>query len=99
MNHSGYIDNLMKNYPLESVTEESISNLASTPNQQGGNNKNTPNGGFPPIYTRDSVDSETQGLFTEDDKKTRHFSTHKNAVSIKDIMEQRKEATPFLPIK
>lgn len=99
MNQTGYIDNLMRNYPLESVTEESISNLSSKLEQHGGNSQNKPTGGFPPIYLRDKADSETRSLFNDEEKKTRQFSSHKNAVSIKDIMEQRKEATPFISLK
>jgi hypothetical protein len=44
-----------------------------------------PHGGFPPIYLCETIKKE------ETDKKEREYSTHKNAISIKDIMKKRKE--------
>jgi len=85
----------MKNHSVVTQTELSIDEL-----KQDGGNINKPTGGFPPIYIceeiTDSVDDAI--LFKDqDEKKTRQYATHKNAVSIKDIMEQRKTIVPFLP--
>ena len=51
----------------------------------------TPQGGFPPIYTCDMVPKEDNNLL-----KPREYSTHKSAVSIKDIMKKRRDVTPVL---
>lgn len=88
---ANYIDFLMKNYPLES---DSIGTIYSSENKvhKGGNNPNRPTGGFPPIYL-----CEKKGRFEyEEKKKKREFSTHKTAVSIKEIMEKRRMVSPFI---
>lgn len=51
----------------------------------------TPMGGFPPIYTCDILPQEDA-----DTLKPREYSTHKTAVSIKDIMKKRRDVIPVL---
>jgi hypothetical protein len=75
-----YIDNLMKNHYLESESE--------TNNIQKGGKNNEPYGGFPPIYICEINDNN-------DENKNREYNKHKNAISIKQIMEKRKNITPF----
>ncbi|AYV78751.1 MAG: hypothetical protein Edafosvirus30_2 [Edafosvirus sp.] len=90
-NFNNYIDNvLMRNYPLESdsVSENMV--------QIGGQTDtiNRPTGGFPPIYVCDEIDK--QALIENEENKKREYSTNKTAVSIKKIMEKRRNATPFI---
>ena len=54
-------------------------------------NKYKPNGGFPPIvkYTRtEKLDQEKY--------KNREYKSNINAVSIKEIMQKRRENIPFI---
>ena len=77
-----YINELMKNHYLESESE-------TINKQKGGSNNNEPYGGFPPIYLCDTIE-------IKEDNKNREYNKHKNAISIKQIMEKRKNITPFL---
>ena len=79
-----YINELMKNHYLES--ESDSINIK----QKGGKINNEPYGGFPPIFL-----CETKEIKEEDENKNREYNKHKNAISIKQIMEQRKNITPF----
>jgi len=66
---------------------------------RGGNNNtnlNKPNGGFPPIYL---CAQKTQQEEKTDDKTKREYKTHKTAISIKSILEQRRKVTPFVQHK
>jgi hypothetical protein len=54
-------------------------------------NKYKPNGGFPPIIKY----SKAEQIVSEKNKN-REFKSNKDAVSIKDIMEKRREITPFI---
>ena len=49
-----------------------------------------PHGGFPPIYICDQFKQE------EEPTKEREYTSHKGAVSIKDIMKNRRDVTPFI---
>lgn len=51
--------------------------------QNGGAVTSKPNGGFPPIYICDSREQ------TKENTGNREYSTHKTAISIKDIMKKR----------
>ena len=51
---------------------------------------NKPFGGFPPIVICSSVKNKLA------DNKNREYSINKQAVSIKDIMQQRKDVKPFI---
>jgi len=90
-----YIDYLMQNRELDTESDESSDDDGFFLVQEGGlgNQNDIPNGGFLPIYICKEYD-----VITESDKKkpTREFVTHKNAVSIKDILEKRRTHTPFL---
>jgi hypothetical protein len=81
-----YINELMKNHYLESESE------TSTNKQKGGTiNDNEPYGGFPPIYICKTKEKEN-----EEENKLRQYNKHKNALSIKDIMNKRKNITHFI---
>jgi hypothetical protein len=62
----------------------------------GSNDENKPNGGFPPIYICSSQE-EKDGKGNEDEKVKREFKSNKTAVSIKSILEKRRDKTPFIP--
>ncbi len=55
-----------------------------------GNIPHVPHGGFPPLYICDQFKQE------EETTKEREYTTHKNAVSIKDILKTRRDTTPFI---
>jgi hypothetical protein len=79
-----YVDNLMKNHSLD--TDESDQKDI----QIGGSDNDYPDGGFPPIF------SCAQKEIVEDENRNREYSKHKNAISIKQIMEKRRNTTPFV---
>ena len=62
----------------------------------GVNANNYPSGGFPPLYECNK--EETISKITQKKKPTREYSTKKQFVSIKNIMEKRRENEPFIPI-
>lgn len=84
-NYDRYLDMLMRNYPLESDDEDS--QTGAGPSQDGS----VPYGGFPPILlcSRTNIQNENN--------KIREYSTHKTAVSIKDIMQKRRNVVPVIP--
>ncbi len=94
------VDYLMKNYPVESDSAGSVYESVSYNNKQqkqtGGAVQDQPTGGFPPIYLCEK--GESGELFEEEAKKKREYTTHKSAVSLKDILEKRRKATPFVNI-
>lgn len=51
-----------------------------------------PNGGFPPIYLCENI----QQTIDEKDNKNRQYSTHQSSVSIKDILNKRRDVTPLI---
>jgi hypothetical protein len=58
---------------------------------------NNPNGGFLPIYIcKDGIKRMKSREQEDVDIKTRQFKSHKSSVSIKKIMEQRRNANPFI---
>jgi len=79
-----YLNELMKNHYLESESDY----IQKT---QKGGLKNEPYGGFPPIYL-----CESKEIKQEEENKNREYNKHKNAISIKQIMEKRKNITPFI---
>lgn len=85
----------MKNHSLETDTPQIDYTTYQMGGKRGGNIASKPNGGFPPIVLCESKEADE---FNDDDKKTRYFTSHKNAVSIKQIMEKRKEITPFISL-
>lgn len=61
-------------------------------NSDTGSVRYRPHGGFPPIYICDKNTKE------ENITKEREYVSHKNTVSIKDIMKTRRDITPFISI-
>jgi hypothetical protein len=49
-----------------------------------------PTGGFPPIFKCTRIEVQTK-----DETKDRGYATKSTAVSIKEIMQQRRDETPF----
>ena len=71
--------------------------LKDTQELIGGDDSNNdiPNGGFPPIYLCKLI--KNNDPFKSDNKKQkREYETHKTAVSIKSILEKRRDITPFI---
>jgi len=90
-NINSYLDDLLKIKDSESSYSTDIEFFA-----KGGEVKNRPTGGFPPIYVCENISSdEDLSLFKDEPSRERKYATHKNTVSIKDIMEKRK-VTPFI---
>lgn len=54
-----------------------------------GGSSNKPNGGFPPIYLCKTQVSDMK--IRQDDKTKREYETHKTTVSIKSILEKRRQ--------
>lgn len=83
-----YVDNLMVNHPLAS--EELL---------YGGKiTKKTGLGGFPPIYVCDGP-KQNKNPFVDPIKYKREYSKPKESVSLKYIMEKRREHKPFINLK
>lgn len=95
---------LFQNNPLDTDSyddpntehESNNGNNKNDNNTQYGGNDDIPNGGFLPIYicNKEKVNIQTN----DDDKSKREYKTHKTAVSIKQILEKRRENTPFIKI-
>ena len=66
-----------------------------SPKRMIGGNKNVdiPNGGFPPIVICKAEGEEEKD---EGEKKKREYVTHKTAVSIKNILEKRRNVEPLI---
>jgi len=56
----------------------------------GLNNTQRPTGGFPPIFK-----CIREEITKQEEKKDRGFATKETAVSIKEIMQHRRDETPF----
>ena len=66
-------------------------------NKIGGNIDDSidfPTGGFPPIYLCDNNQINIQ----ENENKNREYNSHKSSVSIKDILNKRRDVTPLITI-
>jgi|LakMenE01Jun11ns_1017448.scaffolds.fasta_scaffold7601283_1 hypothetical protein len=88
---------IFKNYPLETESFD----YSDYEIQYGGadNNNNVPTGGFPPIYICEKKNNtQEQETNDDDEKKKREYKTHKNAVSIKSILEKRRTNDPFIKL-
>ncbi len=56
-----------------------------------------PNGGFLPIYiSEDKLKRLKDRKIDEEEAKKHQYKTHKASVSIKEIMQQRKNVNPFI---
>jgi len=96
MNH--YLDIISRNHTLSEFTythtdELSSDNLKNLKNLKGGEQKNKkeiyktmPTGSFPPIY-KIKIDKKEK---EKNNDKTRAFAQAKTSLSIKDIMESRR---------
>lgn len=62
----------------------------------GQNTYNKPTGGFPPIYI--CPKTSTGEDIKDDELRRREYSSHKSAVSIKNIMEKRRDVVPFISL-
>ena len=87
-----YLQQLLNNYSFLDKKKKNNKKM-----QYGGNNSDSidgpnvldgPDGGFPPIYICDSNDIDNEN-------KNREYVKHKNAISIKKIMEKRRNITPI----
>ena len=80
-----YLDNIMQNDFVDKYSSE-----PNTEFMQFGGSDNKATGGFPPIYK-----CNKDGSKINNEKKDRGFSTKVSAVSIKEIMQNRRDETPF----
>ena len=88
-NYDKYLEILMRRQNSES---EMNSEINSEINSEGGSkDQNKPYGGFPPLLV-----CEKSTKIEESEHKVREYSTHKTSVSIKDIMQRRRDVTPFI---
>jgi hypothetical protein len=88
---------LMRNYPLNTKDSEhdSLQRNSSKSRgnvQLGGGDEDVPCGGFPPIYVCTKAT-----VHKKEENKNREFAPKKSSLSIKDIMQKRRDATPFVP--
>ena len=103
---SSYIDTLMTNHPLitDSSSDAEYNNFNSVVIKQSGgnpNNKNDilkkiPTGSFPPLFMMTKDEQEIH-----EKNKARAFSapTNKTALSIKEIMQERRDdKKPFISL-
>lgn len=87
------VNELMVNNPLYSIQSETKYDRTISERkyeQFGGASEeiDRPSGGFPPIYL---CDIKTKKLIQEKEKTKREYKTHKTAISIKDIMSERRK--------
>ena len=81
-NHKNYDDDHHHQYGGQSNSESSVKPI------------DIPTGCFLPIIICD--ENEETKLFEEEEKRKREYATNKNAVSIKTIMEKRRNVVPFI---
>ena len=101
-----YLKNLIKNYSIDEIASSTaevnfIKKSRKKNNKIGGSDQvHHPTGGFPPIYECSDCISKEELVEqnTHNDKKTREYESHKSSVSIKTIMDKRKEITPFISL-
>ena len=89
-----YLDDLIKNHPL---TDDEYIFKKKIKNNQSGGQLDKPTGGFPPIILCDKL-KQKEMIDKSDEKVKREFKTNKNTVSIKSIMEKRRNIKPFIQI-
>ena len=95
------LSNLFQNHSLDTdsyeyVETENNKQINKQINRQIGGNNDVPTGGFLPIYICDNKDKEVESNKNDDEQSKREYKTHKSAVSIKTILEKRRENTPFI---
>lgn len=93
---TSYVDDLMRNHELESELSEFTDSFNfSNFNLIGGStDKDVPTGGFPHIFLCKEEDEEDK----KQDKKKQEYKSQINSVSIKDIMQKRRNIKPFIKI-
>lgn len=94
-----YINALMENHSLTTESEGVAKDMVGGQSKdvpKGSAEPQGPNGGFPPITLCEK--GESKKALSEDEKQKREYSSHKTAVSIKDIMEKRRDVTPFITL-
>lgn len=108
MDRTDYLNHVMQNYQdlTETVDmDDNTENIQYSTQysvysaQHGGGENDKPTGGFPPIYIHDeATKNQDETLFVNNDKKKREYEKNKNAVSIKDIINKRRNLTPFISV-
>ncbi len=97
---NNYLDDLMKNHRL--ISDSSDYDI-SHDKQIGGKKKSrslsrtdssVPSGGFPPIFICTKEEKERE----QSETKARGYATSKSSVSIKKILDIRKDPEPFLSL-
>lgn len=89
---NNYLDILMRNHDLNS--DKSISSDIEV-NQTGGDVFRKHTGSFPPIY----IVNRKEKIDNSDDKIRGYSKINKTAVSIKEIMKERRNANkPFITL-
>ncbi len=89
------VNELMVNNPLYSIQSETKYDRTISEQsykQFGGADEeiDRPTGGFPPIYL---CDPKMRKAVQKEEKTKREYKTHKTAISIKDIMRERRRKT------
>ena len=94
-----YLKNFIKNYSIDDVESSTAEIAINIKKQVGGTNDiNRPTGGFPPIYECSNCINQEEDITNKTDKKAREYDSHKSSVSIKTIMNKRKEIVPFISL-
>ena len=94
----GYVDMLMMNYPLDTTESDQSMSEYESYNMYGGAMDKCKFGGFPIIVECKSGLTKKDIIEEKKQNEERAYETHKTSVSIKDIMEQRREKKPFFSL-
>jgi hypothetical protein len=96
MNNMNYVDDLMKNYPLNYNNEISAYSPNESPSQNmplvGGADLNThrPTGGFPPIYLCDlKKDTDTDNTSTDNTNSDNTNNTSSSRLKIREYVPSK----------
>lgn len=88
-----YLSNLFQNRSwTNSESEQYIRLTKQSGGDQDDKDGNAPNGGFPPLYPLETKVKEEN----ESGPVKREFVGRKSSVSVKNIMEKRRHAVPFI---
>ena len=89
-NYNKYYKMLKKSRKAYNTMDSENDDITSQKRVEPEDKFNKPFGGFPPIVICSSIKNKLH------DSKNREYSANKQAVSIKDIMQQRKDVKPFV---
>lgn len=93
-----YANYLIRNYPLNEYNNKYIQyggkNILDTPNTP--DTQNIPTGGFPPIYICKGNKTYADIQKEEETMKKREYTSHQTTVKIQDILQKRRNITPFV---